>query len=1197
MPDAHLTPDDVRRLLDQELAADEGRRLTDHLSTCPECKRTLSDTLSKLPAADPPPPGEAEFQRFLAGLRLDPDAGGAVTDDPRQAPPEVVAPSSAPLPAIVGYDVESQVGRGGMGVVYRVVNTELARTEALKVLRGRVTEERVQQFRQEVRTLARMQHPNIIRFYDAGATLGEPYFTMEYVAGGNLAERVVTSPPSLRLAVRLVEVIARAVGDAHRLGFVHNDLKPANVLLAHGDPETGIRWEPGEEYVRPIATDFGLARGSSSPGGGGTPAYMSPEQTNGEKTTPATDVWAIGVMLYELVTGRRPFTGDTKNLFAGIRKGDYPPPTRVGKPIPADLAAVIGKCLQPDPTERYYTTAGELADDLRRFQDNYPVAAAAANWPKRAGLWCLRHKLGTALAAVVAVSVVGLSILLAFAVIARNEADQSAKLARNEWQRAEGEAAKARSGQAKLLDLSGALIFELHDLAERELGGTAVQKAIVERALGQLREIEQDSGDDPEVLHALVVAFCKLGDVQGNPGHANMNDPVGSLKSYRTALVLAEKAVAHTPDNPVARRDEMICHNKIGEVLEVSGHPADAEAEFRRALALLDESERRGNAKSAADRVVALHRIGGVQLHRGGTVEAIGTFTDALALSRQREEIDSRSVAIALEHLAFAEKQAGRTTDADAHFRESLGILGRLARKSGDRTALRDWMVSLNKVADLEAATAPHEAGQKYREAQAVARRLANDKNDTHAQADLALSHERVGDWLTGQQKSAEALTEFTAARDIRRAVAATAPANHRHRADQANACQRVGDALLAAGRTGDALIAYGEELVAAKSASEASPGSPKYLKLLAVADKKVGYGYVRDNKPSYALPYYERACDTRFSLVRQDPAHVEYGRKLAVSLQDLGDAYARLNQPNEAGCFYFRALTLATDLHATTDDWLVCHTLYVAYERVGNWYQSAGHLDLALDAHRMGQQCLSARITDKSSPEDRRELANSHEKIGRILRNLNRLKAATEEFQKRVSVLRPMAADPNNVIARRDLGVALQDLGDVFHADRRDVDALKLYDESADLLSDIARQSPLGAIRPWRELCVTLERLGDFFATSGDADAAGCYCRRVLAIRSVLVDKRPDDSEIAREHATAVYGCGFVYSVLANHPKRKQEREALLVTARDYFVEARSAYQQLDGRGLLASKERSMPGHLSAEIKRCETEIALLKK
>jgi serine/threonine-protein kinase len=300
------------------------------------------------------------------------------------------------LPDIPGYHVEAELGRGGMGVVYRAWHRRLNRAVALKMLLAgpyaRPVE--LERFLREAEAVAALRHPHIVQVYDVGDAAGRPYFTMELVEGGSLDAKVAGMPQPAAWAASLTATLAGAVHFAHQSGIVHRDLKPGNVLLtADGVPKV---------------TDFGLARRLDNGGGLtlsgaplGTPSYMAPEQARGDKSAigPATDVYALGAIFYELLTGRPPFRADTATAtLRQVVEEEPAPPTRLNSRVPRDLETICLKCLQKGPAERY-ASAAALADDLHRFERGEPITARPPGTLERAAKWARRRPTAAALLA------------------------------------------------------------------------------------------------------------------------------------------------------------------------------------------------------------------------------------------------------------------------------------------------------------------------------------------------------------------------------------------------------------------------------------------------------------------------------------------------------------------------------------------------------------------------------------------------------------------------------------------------------------------------------------------------------------------------------------------------------------------------------------------------------------------------------
>jgi serine/threonine protein kinase/HEAT repeat protein len=305
--------------------------------------------------------------------------------------------------SVPGYELLEEVGRGGMGVIYRARQLQPRRVVALKmILAGEhAGPDTVARFKAEAEAVARLSHPNIVQIYQVGEQSGRPFLALEFVEGGSLAKRLLTGPLPFEEAAALLEQLARAVDYAHRRGILHRDLKPANVLLAAAPEEVEKRRKPV-----PKITDFGLAKpleASSSLKPGvrtqsgaivGTPGYMAPEQAGakGKKVGPAADVYALGAILYECLTGRPPFAAETVlDTLMKVVTEEPMPLARLRPRCPRDLETICLKCLHKDPQKRY-ATAGELAEDLRRYREGDAIQGKPPGRWERARRAFRRHK-------------------------------------------------------------------------------------------------------------------------------------------------------------------------------------------------------------------------------------------------------------------------------------------------------------------------------------------------------------------------------------------------------------------------------------------------------------------------------------------------------------------------------------------------------------------------------------------------------------------------------------------------------------------------------------------------------------------------------------------------------------------------------------------------------------------------------------
>jgi serine/threonine protein kinase/formylglycine-generating enzyme required for sulfatase activity len=442
--------------------------------------------------------------------------------EPEATPPKMtlntgaIATDLAPgesraYPEVSGYEVLGILGHGGMGLVYRARQLKANRLVAIKMIRAveHATPQERLRFEIETEAVARLQHPHIVQLYEVGEVRGQPFFSLEFCEGGTLTDQLKKKRPTPREAAELIETLARAMHYAHLRGVVHRDLKPGNVLLtADGTPKI---------------TDFGLAKRigaeardvSQSGAIMGTAAYMAPEQAAGKvrDTGPAADVYALGALLYECLTGQPPFVGPQHVVLVSVLNDEPLPPSRRSPKVPRDLETICLKCLTKDPNRRY-ASAEALAEDLRRFLADEPVLARPVGRTERMVKWVRRHPapaalLGVVLLALVLLSValVSVSLLSSHLTLARNDAEQQKTEAENKSKEAEHqkgiaegkeqdanrEAAKARKAREFLVN-----IFELSD--RNGPRGTMTARQILDAAE---KSIPDTFRDQPELQKEL----------------------------------------------------------------------------------------------------------------------------------------------------------------------------------------------------------------------------------------------------------------------------------------------------------------------------------------------------------------------------------------------------------------------------------------------------------------------------------------------------------------------------------------------------------------------------------------------------------------------------------------------------------------------------------------------------------------------
>jgi tetratricopeptide (TPR) repeat protein len=431
------------------------------------------------------------------------------------------------------YRVVRQLGHGGMGKVFLASreDAEFEQRVAIKLVRrGAAGESLLQRFRQERQILAALEHPNIARLLDGGTTSGGvPYLVMEYVEGTPIDDYCREHALSIEARLRLFLPLCDAVQHAHRSLVIHRDIKPANVLVT----ADGI----------PKLLDFGIAKLTSAQTEGTvtrlmTPDYASPEQLAGKLVTTATDVYSLGLLLFELLTGKRAFDGIQ-------RTGETEPPRASSvsdlRALRGDLDRILLMALDPDP-DRRYASVEKFADDIRRHLDGHPVAARGASLGYRTAKFVRRNKLFVAAAA--------LSIVVA--IVAFLAVLQQKRIAERRFE--------------QVRSLAHAVVFDLHDAIARLPGSTSARELLVRHALGYLDALATESARNTPLQMELAGAYERVGDVQGMPYRANLGDTAGALVSYRKALKIAEEVRQRQPGDAATLLLIADLHDRTGWV-------------------------------------------------------------------------------------------------------------------------------------------------------------------------------------------------------------------------------------------------------------------------------------------------------------------------------------------------------------------------------------------------------------------------------------------------------------------------------------------------------------------------------------------------------------------------------------------------------------------------------------------------------
>jgi non-specific serine/threonine protein kinase/serine/threonine-protein kinase len=747
------------------------------------------------------------------------------------------------------YRLVTTLGRGGMGTVYRAVREEDGKQVAIKVLHGIDAHELSALLDAERRILAGLEHDNIARLIDGGTTEdGLPYFTMEHVEGVPIGDYCAARGLDVSARLQLVRRVCAAVEYAHQRLVIHRDLKPGNILVT----SEGV----------PKLVDFGIAKLLTAEDTGKaaltrelamTPEFASPEQVRGEAVTTATDIYGLGLLLYELLTGHRAQRlrmGTPEEIVRVVCKEEPPRPSAVAPPalrrrLAGDLDAIVLKALRKEPGRRY-ASVGELAEDLRRHLELLPVRARGDDRSYRAGRFVRRHRAALAAGALVAVSLVGGTAVALY---------------------------QARRAERRFEDvrrLAGSFLFEVHDAIQDLPGATPARRLLVKKALEYLDRLASEAGGDTDLLAELAVAYMRVGDVQGYPSNPNLGDGAGAAASYKRARELAERLVAAEPDDPGFRLTLARVLERQGTVQASLGDGAAARTTLNRARELLEELHR----IRPQDRAVT-HNLHVVHLRFGDLLQAHADVDEA---ARQFEA--GRRLA----------EQVLATAPADAEARRDLGVaLSRLANLWGARDPARglalqqrllalavedlarqpdsarlrrDLSVGYEDTAQMYAALGNVSAALQHQgRALAIREELSRtDPENEQALQDVSVSHAQIGDVLMSTRRYREALESYRRSLAIDTRIAAHNPENQRAQDFLGSSLINVAEALAHLGAVPEALDHYRRGLEILGRLSDADPANTGLRTY--VAQVWVRYGEVQGTHRREACAAFARSAD-----------------------------------------------------------------------------------------------------------------------------------------------------------------------------------------------------------------------------------------------------------------------------------------------------------------------------------------------
>jgi tetratricopeptide (TPR) repeat protein len=989
---------------------------------------------------------------------------------PAPAGQDSVSESSGPAcetPVVPGYEILGQLGRGGMGVVYRARQLHLNREVALKMIAAGAYADPAarDRFRAEAQAQAHLQHPHVVQIFEVGETAGCPYLALEFVAGGSLARKLAGIPQPTRASAQMVETLARAIHYAHERGVIHRDLKPANILLSggvvsdewSGDAPLTTHHSP---RTTPKITDFGLATwlegetGLSSTGSVmGTPSYMAPEQARGhtKKVGPPTDVYALGAILYEMLTGRPPFLGETAlDTLQQVRDQEPVPPRRLQPKIPRDLEAICLKCLDKEP-DRRYPSASLLADDLRRFLHGQSTRARPMGPAARLSRWCRRQPVLAGLAAALVVALVagfaGVTWQWLRADRLRGQAETN--LAESERQRERAVTAEARSQRRfqEVRNLAHTFLFDLYDKLEPLAGAAPVREFLVATALTYLDKLAQESGDDLELRREIGDAYIRVADVRGNSVISqHRGDPRAAAANYRKAMAIADSLIEANPGDIAAQYCRAVCHERIGEIYMEEGRPEQALSNFGRfrELTELILQQEPNHPDAGRNLPVSYSRIAAAQAALGQAADALANYRHCLewAQGLAREHPDDplvqRDLAVSYWHVGNVQTTLGQPADALATYQKVLEILQFVATKEPDNIrAQRDVAMAYQSMGEVQTVLDQWaDALASYRHVIDINQALFKaDATDARAQKDLAMGCQRMGDAQLALNQPSEALTTFQRSVELFQPLAQANPDNLLAQLDLSSSQRKIGEVQAHLGQHQEALATFQRCVDRDRATVQANPNNRLAARFLSIGYTQLGDTQLALGQKSEALASYQECRKLQQGLVDAEPTDVQIRRALSRSVRKVGDAQVALGQQVEALATFRQAMDFDRNLvQATPNDNQALRQLTVDLAIVGDAQLALGQKSEALASY---QECVTLRESlVRAAPADvraQRSLAFGYAKVGDAQFALSRASSALASYQHCLDLRRALVkSNPEDVDIQRELGITYRRLGEV---------------------------------------------------------------------------------------------------------------------------------------------------------------------
>ncbi|HQR35797.1 MAG TPA: serine/threonine-protein kinase [Blastocatellia bacterium] len=678
------------------------------------------------------------------------------------------------------YRLTRLIGHGGMGAVYEAVrdDDQFQHQVALKLIKRGMDSDFVRdRFLRERQILASLDHPHIARLFDGGTTRdGLPYFVMEFVNGISITDYCRQQELSLNDKLKLFRKVCSAVQHAHQKLVIHRDLKPSNILVT--------------EDGTPKLLDFGIAKLLSPDLSEAftrtetalrlmTPDYASPEQVRGKTITTATDVYSLGVVLYELLAEQRPYQFETyapQEIERAICDTEAPRPsdlarhhtdarTKLAKQLTGDLDTIVLMALRKEP-ERRYQSVEQFSEDIRRYLSGLPITARPDTFGYRAGKFVRRHKAAVGALALLGLLTVALAILTVRLTRERNLAERRF---------------------AQVRTLSNTFLFGVHDKIQNVPGTIEARALVAQTAVSYLDNLSKEASNDPQLQWELAVAYQKAGDVQGDPWAPNIGESQAAMQSYQKSLALAQQLTQRGANDLKMAR--LLAHGyyKLGALQALSGSKATARETLSLAVTSAETLEAQTHDQNDLELLQnCLKRLGDIHLDMGDPASALANYRREMNLTERRNAEfpgDRALLSLAMSHTRLPEAlvSLGEITEAMNHYHKALALHDELfARHSTDPVYLRPRMITLIWLGNISGNPRFFNLGdartalRHYHAALALAEQLASfDLKNARAQQDLAEGYRLEAEVLV-LDRAAQAIEHYRKALGIVRGLLAS---------------------------------------------------------------------------------------------------------------------------------------------------------------------------------------------------------------------------------------------------------------------------------------------------------------------------------------------------------------------------------------------------------------------------------------